>query len=431
MATYIEMPQLADTMTSGVINRWLIKEGDTVAFGQVIAEVQTDKAAMEMSSFEDGTVFKLLQPEGASVPIGTKIAMVLSKGETAPADGQMPAASGGSAQPALVRETPAATAATPNAPAAVAHAAPAAAAVPGARIKASPLAKKVAAEKGVDLSVLTGTGPGGRIVRKDVDTAPVRSATASAPAKAATPSAAPQAVPSTPAGPGDLTIALSPMRRIIADRLLASKQQLPHFYLHIEVDAGPMAQLRTTLNAASESAGGPKITFNDFVLRAVALAAAKVPQVNASFAGDSIIQYGSVHLAVAVAIDDGLITPVIRDCQKKSLKEVSEAVKDLATRARNKKLKPDEFQGGTITVSNLGSYGIESFSAIINPPQAMIIAVGSIVKKPVVGPNDQIVVGQRLSIGLSADHRVVDGAVAAQYLAEFRRLIENPALLLF
>ena len=220
------------------------------------------------------------------------------------------------------------------------------------------------------------------------------------------------------------------MRRVIAERLLASKTQLPHFYLHIEVDAAPLLKARAELNAVTEAAGGPKLTVNDFVLKAVVAAAVKVPAVNASFTGDSIIQYGSVNLAVAVAVEEGLVTPVIRDAQKKSLPEISEAVKDLAGRARGKKLKPDEYAGGTITVSNLGAYGIESFSAIINPPQAAILSIGAIVKKPVVNAKDEIVVGQRMSVGLSADHRVVDGAVGATYLAELRRLIENPTLML-
>ena len=246
----------------------------------------------------------------------------------------------------------------------------------------------------------------------------------------AAPAAAPKGIPSTPAGPGDTTIALSGMRRIIAERLLASKTTIPHFYLTIEVDAAPLMSFRAAANAASESSGGPKLTVNDFVLKAVVVAATKVPAVNASFTGDSIIQYGSVNLSVAISVDDGLVTPVIRDAQKKSIREISEGVKDLAGRARSKKLLPNEFAGGTITVSNLGAYGIEDFCAIINPPQAMIIAVGAIVKKPVCGANDAIVVGQRMKITLSGDHRVVDGAVAATYLGELKKLIESPALML-
>jgi pyruvate dehydrogenase E2 component (dihydrolipoamide acetyltransferase) len=220
------------------------------------------------------------------------------------------------------------------------------------------------------------------------------------------------------------------MRRAIAERLLASKTQIPHFYLNIEVDAGELMKIRAEINADAEKNGQAKLTVNDFVLKAAIAAASRVPKVNASFAGDCIIQYASINMAVAVAVEEGLVTPVIRDAQKKSLREISELVKDLATRARTKKLKPEEYQGGTLTVSNLGSYGIESFSAIINPPQSLILAVGAIVKKPVVNAQGQVVAGQRMAIGLSADHRVVDGAIGAEYLAELRRLIENPALML-
>ena len=220
------------------------------------------------------------------------------------------------------------------------------------------------------------------------------------------------------------------MRRAIAERLLASKTQIPHFYLNIEVDASELMRIRSEVNADAEKAGVAKLTVNDFVLKAAIVAAVRVPKVNASFAGDSVIQYASINMAVAVAVDDGLVTPVIRDAQKKSLREISEIVKDMATRARTKKLKPEEYQGGTLTVSNLGSYGIDSFSAIINPPQALILAIGAIVKKPVVNAQGQIVAGQRMAIGLSADHRAVDGAIGAEYLAELRRLIENPALML-
>jgi pyruvate dehydrogenase E2 component (dihydrolipoamide acetyltransferase) len=241
---------------------------------------------------------------------------------------------------------------------------------------------------------------------------------------------APAAVPAVPPGEGDQRIPLTGMRRAIAERLLASKTQIPHFYLNIEVDAGELMRIRSEVNADAEKAGLAKLTVNDFILKAAVVAAARVPKVNASFAGDSIIQYANVNIAVAVAVEEGLVTPVIREAQKKSLREISERVKDLATRARSKKLKPEEYQGGTLTVSNLGSYGIESFSAIINPPQALILAIGAVVKKPVVNAQGQIVVGQRMTIGLSADHRVVDGAIGAEYLAELRRLIENPALML-
>jgi pyruvate dehydrogenase E2 component (dihydrolipoamide acetyltransferase) len=221
------------------------------------------------------------------------------------------------------------------------------------------------------------------------------------------------------------------MRRTIAERLLASKTQIPHFYLSLEIDAAPLAKLRKDINDAAEASGSPKVTVNDFILLATARAAAAHPTVNSAFAGDSIVEYSSVNLSVAIAVEDGLITPVLRDAQKLSLREISAAVKDLATRARGKKLKPEEYQGGTITVSNLGAYGIESFYAIINPPQAAILAVGAIVKKPVVNAQDQIVAGQRMTLSLSGDHRVVDGAAGAEFLAALRKSIESPATLLF
>ncbi|MDQ3621409.1 MAG: pyruvate dehydrogenase complex dihydrolipoamide acetyltransferase [Verrucomicrobiota bacterium] len=420
MAKYIEMPKLSDTMTEGTLVKWRKKEGDAIDVGDVIAEIETDKATMEMEAFDAGTLHKLLVEEGNKVAIGSKIAMLLVKGEQAPAQGDASEKEAPTAGGALANATP--PKAAPAAPA-VASTAPAKAPAATDRIKASPLAKKIAGSKGVDLSSVSGSGPGGRIVARDVESAP--SAAAAAPKIAV-----PAAIPAAPAGEGDQRIPLSGMRRVIADRLLASKTQIPHFYLNIEVDAAPLMQLRASANAAAESSGGSKLTVNDFVLKAVVAAALKVPGVNASFAGDAIIQYRGIHLSVAVAVEEGLVTPVIRDAQKKSLREISDAVKDLAARARSKKLKPEEYQGGTLTVSNLGAYGIESFSAIINPPQALILSIGAIMKKPVVGANDQIVAGQRMAIGLSADHRVVDGALGAQYLAELRKLIEQPTLML-
>jgi pyruvate dehydrogenase E2 component (dihydrolipoamide acetyltransferase) len=420
MPLYIEMPKLADTMTEGTLVKWRKKVGDKVATGDVVAEVETDKATMEMESFEDGTLHELLVQVGEKVPIGARIAVLLAKGEAAPAPGTDHAVAAPKAASAPASQV---AASTPQ----QAGPAPArsAAVSPGGRTKSSPLARKLAVEKGIDLASLSGTGPGGRIVAKDVQHATPVAAAARTSAALSAP-----AVPVPPAGPGDQLLPLSGMRRVIADRLLASKTQIPHFYLHIEVDAAPLMKMRADLNAGSDPATGTKLTVNDFILKAVVNAAVKVPAVNSAFAGDAILQFGSVNLSVAVAVDDGLVTPVVRDAHKKSLREVSEAVKDLATRARSKKLKPDEYQGGTITVSNLGAFGVEFFDAIINPPQAVIVSVGAVVKKPVVGPGDTIVVGQRMALGVSADHRVVDGAVAAQYLAELKRLLESPALLL-
>jgi pyruvate dehydrogenase E2 component (dihydrolipoamide acetyltransferase) len=408
----ITMPKLSDTMVEGTIARWKKKQGDTVETGDILAEVETDKATMEMEAFDDGVLKEIYVADGGVAKVGEKIALVLAEGETVDA---------AAAAPAPKAEAPAGG---PPAEAKAAPApAPAAAAPAGARVKASPLAKKIAAERGVSLESLAGSGPGGRVVAKDI---PEKGA---APAAAAPPVAAPRVQPT--AGKGDQRIALTGMRRVIAQRLLESKTQLPHFYLTIEVDASALMRLRKELNTANEAAGLPKLTVNDFVLLAVARAATSHPYINASWAGDAIIQYGSVNISVAVAVDEGLVTPVIRDADKLSLKEISAAVKDLAKRARDKKLKPEEYQGGTITVSNLGAYGIEQFFAIINPPQAAILAVGTIVKKPVVNAKNEIVVGERMTISLSGDHRVVDGAVGSEYLATLRKLIENPALMLF
>jgi pyruvate dehydrogenase E2 component (dihydrolipoamide acetyltransferase) len=385
-----------------------------------LADIETDKATMEMEAFDSGVMGPLLIAEGGKVPIGGQVAILLKKGEKMPESG-LAAASGNPAVPSSA--SPSATAPITSPPGGAASVSASA----EGRVKASPLARKIAAAQGVSLSGIAGSGPGGRIVAKDVVGAKQSTVSGSVPVPTASVPPAP-ILPSQSAA--DQRIPLSGMRRVIAERLLASKTQIPHFYLSIEVDAAPLMKLRAEANAASEAAGGPKYTVNDFVLKAVVAAATKVSAVNASFAGDAIIQYSGVHLSVAVAVDDGLVTPVIRDAQKFSLRQISEAVKDLAVRARGKKLKPEEYQGGTITVSNLGAYGVETFSAIINPPQAAILAVGAIVKKPVVNANDQIVVGQRMSVTLSADHRVIDGAVGATYLAELRRLIEQPTLML-
>ncbi len=407
MAKYIEMPKLADTMNEGTIVRWTVKEGDKVASGQEIAEIETDKATMGYEALDDGVVHKLLVAVGEKVPCGTPIVLLLGKNEPPPADGSMPPV----VKPA--QSSPQQATAAKTAAPAFSRTSSA-----GGRVKASPLARKIAAAKGVQLTGLAGTGPGGRIIARDIqNAAPVARY-------------GPVPVEPMPAGPGDQRIPLSGMRRVIAERLLTSKATIPHFYLTIEVDCGVLMDLRTKANAANEASGGPKLTVNDFMLKAVVSAVQKVPAVNASFAGDAVIQYGSVNLCVAVAVEEGLVTPVIRDAQAKSLREISEAVKDLAGRARNKKLKPDEYMGGTITVSNLGAHGIEDFCAIINPPQAVILAIGAIMKKPVVGADDRIEVAQRMKITLSGDHRVVDGAVAATYLAELKKLIESPALML-
>ena len=399
----ITMPKLSDTMVDGTLVAWKKKIGDVIVAGEIIAEIETDKATMEWEAADDGVLTEIYIQEGGKVGVGAAIALILGKGELPPKAAAPVQSSPEVVQDSVISESP--------------KESPKEETVPSTRrIKASPLAKKIAKEKGINLSLITGTGPGGRIVEADV-----RGPVVAKPVVESVPVVLPTS---------DKRIPLSGMRRVIAERLLTSKSTIPHFYLNIEVDAEPMLKLRSDLNLAFEVEKGIKLTVNDFVLQAVIRAAIKVPAVNASFDGDAVIQYGGVHLSVAVAVEDGLVTPVVRDAQNKSIYQVSSAVKDLATRARSKKLKPDEYQGGTVTVSNLGAYGVESFSAIINPPQAMIVSIGAIVKKPVVGAGDQIVVGQRMNIGLSADHRVVDGAIGAQYLAELRKFIESPALLL-
>ncbi len=436
MPKLIKMPKLSDTMIEGTLAKWHINEGDSVEIGQVIADVETDKATMEMQAFESGIVHKLLVSAGGKAPLGGGMVVVLDKGEAPPADltafvaanidaapQKAESASAKSSDASQTSEQKRAAVSGNLPPLAPTHARRTAISANGVRAKASPLARKIATERGIDLSRLQGTGPGGRIVRSDVETAPASGAGSPLPARS-TPVIRPVA------GPDDQRIPLTGMRNIIAERLLASKTQIPHFYLQMEVDAAPLMSFRAHINDQSEKTSGNKYTVNDFLLKAVVRAADAVPAVNASFDGDAVVQFKHVNLNVAIAVPEGLVTPVIKEAETKTLLEISTAVKDLATRAKNKKLSPDEFAGGTITVSNLGAYGIDQFAAIINPPQAAIVSIGSIRKAPVVDDKGQIVVGQRMWIGLSGDHRVVDGAVAATFLAEMRKLIENPALML-
>jgi pyruvate dehydrogenase E2 component (dihydrolipoamide acetyltransferase) len=431
MPITIEMPKLSDTMTEGTLLRWVKKVGESVAVGDVLAEVETDKATMEMEAFDEGTLSEVYVDEGQTVQVGQKLALLVAEDEAKPST---PASKPPEAQktsntdkkPAQPKQTDPGTAAQTQKPVPTTQAEKPMLAESGLRVKASPLARKVAADLGVELQNLPGSGPGGRIVRDDVVSAhEKRPQTVAQSPKPAAPTVAP-APPSTQ----DTQISLSGMRRTIAARLLEAKTTIPHFYLQAEVDAEPLVQLRQQLNAANEAAGLPKFTVNDFILKATAAAATHVPKANASFSGDTIVQYGSVHLACAVAIDDGLVTPVIRDAQSKTLSQMSAEIKDLASKARSKKLKPEQYQGGTITVSNLGSYGVDQFFAIINPPQSLIVSVGAILKKPVVNAAGAIVPGQRIVLALSCDHRVVDGAIGAEFLAALKRLIETPALML-
>ena len=410
----VTMPKLSDTMLEGTLVKWRKKAGDNVEVGDILAEVETDKATMEMESFDEGKLTELYVEEGGIIKVGDKIALILADGESADtAAAPTPAAA--------TPDKPKATAPAGKTP--VAPAPRAAAPAATGRIKASPLARKIAVTRGVNLSTLTGTGPAGRIVKKDVESAPVGGGGGVA-------SAAPAIRAAHGIAGEEKSIALTGMRKTIAERLLASKTQIPHFYLSVSMDGGPLMALRKELNAMAEKDGSQKLTVNDFILLATARAAAEVPKINAAYDGDTIIEYADINLAVAVAIEDGLITPVIKKANTLTLREISVAMKDLAAKARGKKLKPEEYQGGTITLSSLGGYGIDSFLAIINPPQSFILGVGAITKQPVVNEHDQIVVGHSLVISGSGDHRVIDGAVGAEYMNALRRYVEKPALLL-
>jgi pyruvate dehydrogenase E2 component (dihydrolipoamide acetyltransferase) len=431
MAAYLKMPKLSDTMSEGTLVKWLKREGDTVSMDEDIAEVETDKATMTMPSFDEGILYKIYVKEGETVVLGASLALILEPGEEPPADADQAPASAPAEKPAETKEeAPAAeksdtapgTKASAPAPAAAAKSPPpsvSSAPTAGGRIKASPLARKLAEEQGVDLRRVTGSGPGGRIIKKDVLNAPAGGGGGSN-----------LGLLPAPGSRGDQSIPLTGMRRVIAQRLLESKTTIPHFYLNIEIDTEPLMIMREQVNAASTANGGPKYTVNDFIMRATVLATDAVPAVNASFQGDSILQHGEINLSVAVAIEEGLVTPVIRSAQMKSIKELAGELKELAGRARDKKLTPAEMQGGTITISNLGAFGIGNFDAIINPPQAAILAIGTITKQPVVNAANQIVPGQRMWIGMSCDHRVIDGAVGARFLSELKRFLETPILLI-
>src|SRR5437773_3073345 len=455
----IQMPKLSDTMTEGTLVAWKKKKGDKVSAGDVIAEIETDKATMEWESPEDGTLTEIYVEEGGKVDVGQRIAFIGEEGEAAPkeekkapekkekkeeppekeakkpekpkkdqAQTEKAASTKAEEKETAPPQKDVEAGVSPASESRETRAEPERPARPPlqeseARVKASPVARRIAAELGVDLGSVKGTGPEGRVTEADV-----RAAAKKKPVEAGVSTAPKQPAP-LPLQGGS-RIHLSGMRKGIAERLVQSKAPVPHFYLNIDIDAGPLMEARAELKSGGEDADTSKITVNDFVLKAAVMAAVKVPRVNASFDNDAIVQYADVDLGIAVAIEDGLLTPVIRAAQDKSLREISELAKDLANRARNKRMKPEEFQGGSFTVSNLGGMGIDSFSAIINPPQGFILAVGKITKVPVIDDRDQMAVGHRMSITMSCDHRVIDGALGAEYLKELRHLLENPALLM-
>jgi pyruvate dehydrogenase E2 component (dihydrolipoyllysine-residue acetyltransferase) len=469
MITKVFMPKLSDAMETGKVIKWLKKEGDVVKGGDVLVEVETDKANVEIEAFGSGILRKIVVEEGGTVPVGEMIGVIADPNEdisslaaapakpaapapaatapaatapapaakAAPAPAAAPAAAGPLPAMESYQSVPVTTAVVPMAPAAAAAPAPAGAAPApaGGRVKASPLARKIAGQAGVDLRLIQGTGPGGRIIRRDVEAAQAAPRPAAVPAAAPQPGGAlrPAAVPTRPqfvipprpeAEFED--VAMSPMRTAIAKRMPMSKAPVPHFYVTSEVGMDEAWALREQLNALD---GQPKISVTDMVIKAVALALLKNPGVNAQLNGQAIRVHHRAHIGIAVALDQGLITPVLRDCDAKPLARIAVESRDLADRARGGKLRAQEMSGATFSISNLGMYDVEEFSAIINPPEGAILAVGSVLQKPVV-EDGELRVGRRMKMTISCDHRVMDGAMGARFLQDVKRLLEEPLRLL-
>lgn len=443
MSVDILMPALSPTMEEGNLAKWLVKEGDQVSSGDVIAEIETDKATMEVEAVDEGVIAKILVAEGTEgVAVNAVIAVLAEEGED---PGSVQAGSGGAPAPAPASapaESAPAPAPAPK-PEKAQETAPVSAAVPspGKRVFSSPLARRIAGQNGIDLGALSGTGPNGRVVKRDVEAA-MAAGTGKAGAAAAKPAASggtPMAIGAGPdprkiAGQLDMVyeeIPASGMRKTIARRLVEAKQTVPHFYLTVDIELDALLAMRKQVNAAVPE--GVKISVNDMIILASAKALIDEPDTNASWAGDAILKYQSADVAVAVATDGGLITPVIRDAQSKSLSTISAEMIDLATRAREGKLKPHEYQGGTFSISNLGMFGVREFAAVINPPHGAILAVGKGEKRPVVrttDAGDELDIATVMSATLSCDHRVVDGAVGARWLNAFQQRLENPLSML-
>ncbi len=442
MATEVQLPALSPTMTEGKIVKWLKKEGDSVSSGEAIAEVETDKSNLEVEAFDDGVLLKILVQEGETGAVGAPIAVIGAKGEKVEASRSAP-------KPAV----PAPPAASAPAPAPVKPAAPKPAAVhpeeraqrPGGpaqvvpirraeepapapasedgRLRASPLAKRMAREEGLDLAGVQGSGPSGRIVKRDVEAARGQ-AGAAAPPPAPRPGPAPAPAPVFGRREPEV-LPISGMRKIIAQRMAEVKPGVPHFYVTVDIDMEEAVKVREQAKAAEV-----KISINDLIVKAAAMALRRQPKVNVSLQGDRLLQFHTADVGIAVAIEDGLITPVIRDADLKSLGAIAAEARELADRARRKALRPEEYSGGSITVSNLGMFGVDSFIAVINPPQASIVAVGAVAERAVVR-DGKVVVRKTMSATFSGDHRVVDGALGAQYLRELKALLEQPTRLLF
>ncbi|PID37118.1 MAG: pyruvate dehydrogenase complex dihydrolipoamide acetyltransferase [Rhodobacterales bacterium] len=430
MATEILMPALSPTMEEGTLAKWLVKEGDAVVSGDLIAEIETDKATMEFEAVDEGIIGKILVAEGtAAVKVNTPIAVLIEEGESAEDIAvSAPVAAVEAAPETAAKVTPEVTP--------VAAPAPQAPQAPdGKRIFASPLARRIAADKGLDLASLTGSGPRGRIVKADVEGAAAVPAPAPAPETAPATASAPAASLAT--GPETATVLqmyegrafeelpLNNMRKTIAARLTEAKQSIPHFYLRRDIKLDALLAFRAQLNAQLE-ARGVKLSVNDFIIKACALALQSVPAANAVWAGDRVLQMKASDVAVAVAVEGGLFTPVLQDAENKSLSALSAEMKDLAARARDKRLAPHEYQGGAFAISNLGMFGIDNFDAVINPPHGAILAVGAGVKKPVVDADGELAVATVMSVTLSVDHRAIDGALGAELLAAIKHNLENP-----
>jgi pyruvate dehydrogenase E2 component (dihydrolipoamide acetyltransferase) len=404
MATKVLMPKLSDTMTEGVILKWLKKEGEKVKQGEILVEIESDKADMELEAYDSGVLRKIMIQEGSSASIGSPIAIIAGEKEDISAlllD-----------SPQVLQQTKHQDT-TREASREVSVATTTSSIRNDEHVKASPLAKRIALENKIELRAVSGTGPQGRIIKRDIEPF-IRGK---------------NILPLKPAAPiirgGHRDVELSLIRKTIAKRMQESKQTVPHFYVTIEIDMEPAISFREQLNAVLET----KISFTDILVKAAAGLLMDHPYINAAFLGNTLRQYGEAHIAVAVALDDGLVTPVLRNCEQKTIQQLHTELSDLAERARNRKLKPEEYQGGTFTISNLGMFGVEEFAAIVNPPEGAILAVGSISEKPVVR-NNQIVIGHTMKVTLSSDHRIIDGAVAARFLQDFKKQMENPVSLL-
>ena len=472
MATNILMPALSPTMTEGTLSRWLKKEGDEIKAGDVIAEIETDKATMEVEAVDEGVLGKILVVDGsANIQVNAPIAVLVEPGEAVPDEAAAQAGSGAASAGSGAASSGAASAgaasagsgpsgaassgtgastaqaaapqAAPRPPAGANGHAPAGERMAGERVFASPLARRMAMQAGIDLSGLKGSGPNGRIVRVDIEAAQKGGVAAAKPAAAGAPAVAPVVAPpaQAPLGKAAAPVITAPhkviphssMRKVIARRLTEAKATIPHFYVSMDIEIDAMNQLLKELNAkapAKDTPGAYLITINDMVIKAAAATLRKVPTVNASWTDDGMVFYDDVDISVAVSIPDGLITPIIRKADSKGLSTISREMKDLAGRARTGKLKPEEFQGGGFSISNMGMFGVSEFSAIINPPQAAILAVAAGRKRPVVNKDGELAVATVMTCTLSVDHRVVDGALGANWLRAFKQVVEDPLSLL-